>query len=45
MYEYYLEHNYNGSNHAIYGYTYENACRRNKIDPKVWTVIYADYID
>lgn len=45
MYEYYLEHNYNRSNHVIFGYNWEDAIRRSGIDPKVWTCLFADYID
>ena len=45
MYEYYLEHRHNGSNHVIFGYNWEDAVRRSGIDPQVWTCLFADYID
>ena len=45
MVEYEIEHKGTGEIRYIYGYNWEDACRRYKILPYEWSVNYSIYVD
>jgi hypothetical protein len=45
MYEYHIINRATEETNIIFGYDYNDACKRNRIDPKDWFVQIAEYID
>ena len=45
MYEFEIKNKTTKETDYIFGYGYNDACRRSKLEPNEWTVISKDYID
>lgn len=45
MYEYRVIHIHCGKTTIIFGYDFYDACRRAKLDPKLWEIDYQEYVD
>jgi hypothetical protein len=45
MYEFGIRYKHCGMTTVIFGYNYNDACRRAKKDPELWEVDYQEYVD
>ena len=45
MYEYGLIHIVTGERNIIFGYSYQDACRRRDLNPVEWEIDYSEYVD
>lgn len=45
MYEFEIKNKTTKETEYIFGYSYNDACCRNKLEPTEWTMISKDYID
>jgi len=45
MYEFLITNLANGQERAVYGYDYNNAMRKAKLDPSEWVMWSREYID
>lgn len=45
MYEYGIYNIITNEEDIIFGHSFEDACRRAKLNPQEWKVIYQEYID
>lgn len=45
MYEFDIKHKHCEMTKIIFGYNFEDACRRAKIDANIWIIIDQEYID
>ena len=45
MYEYVITNITTNENRMVFGYTYENAMRKAKLNANEWQVEWAEYID
>ena len=45
MYEFHIHHIHNGETTIIFGYDFDDACRRAELDPNLWHIDLQDYVD
>lgn len=45
MYEYGIYNVTTNEENIIFGYSFENACRRANLNPQKWEVTYQEYVD
>ena len=45
MYEYGIINIATGERNIIFGYSYQNACRRSNLNPAEWEIDYSEYVD
>lgn len=45
MFDFWIEHIHCGETTHIFGYDFRDACRRWKIDPKLWNILSTEYVD
>lgn len=45
MYCYYIIHKETNFKETIYGYSFIDACKRNKLNPADWIIFTYEYID
>lgn len=45
MYEFHIQHIACNDTDIIFGYDFNDACRRSKFDPEEWQIIMQEYVD